>query len=100
MAGSFFELENRVGAPIQLGEYRLLPISRALILRLPGMSGGIIWNRPVSVVVQSEGGIEQVLPVRDVTRQVQLALFVGAMFSVLALWSVRRKLDTRRSKQM
>jgi hypothetical protein len=64
------------------------------------MSGGIIWNRPVSVVVQSEGGVEQLLPVRDITRQVQLALFGGALFSVLTLWSVRRRLDTRRSKRM
>jgi hypothetical protein len=99
MAGPFFELENRVGMPVQAGAYRLLPISRALILKFPGTRGGIIWNRPVSVVAQTLDGQEQVLPVRDVTRQVQLALFGGALLGTLVMWVFRKQLDQRRRSE-
>jgi hypothetical protein len=96
MAGTFFEYENRVGQPVIVGNYRLIPISRALVLKFPGMRGGIIWNRPVSVVAQTGSGQEQVLPVKDITRQVQLALYGGSLLGALLLWLVSRKLDKRR----
>jgi hypothetical protein len=99
MPGSFFELENRVGTPVRAGDYRLIPISRALILKFPGRRGGIIWNRPVSVVAQTEDGQEQLLPVKDVTRQVQLALLGGALLSTSLLWLVRRQVQDRRRSE-
>lgn len=96
MRGSFLELENRVGEPIQAGAYRIIPISRALIFKFPGSRGGIIWNRPVSVVAQSADGREQVLPIRDFTRRAMLALYGGALLSTLLTWFVRKQLDRRR----
>ena len=98
MPGSFFELENRVGAPVIAGETRIIPISRALVLKFPGLKGGIIWNRPVSIVAQTADGQEQVLPVRDVTRQVQLALYGGALLGTLLMWLASRQLDKRRKR--
>jgi hypothetical protein len=95
MAGSFLELENRAGSPILAGGTRLIPISRALILKFPGMRGGVIWSRPVSVVARFADGQEQVIPIRDVTRRAQLALYGGALIGVLLTWLVRRQVDKR-----
>ena len=33
----------------------MVPIARALIIRLPGSTGGLVWNRPVAVLVQEHG---------------------------------------------
>jgi hypothetical protein len=99
MPGSFFELENRVGEPVLAGDYRIIPISRALILKFPGRRGGIIWNRPVSVVAQTADGQEQVLPVRDITRQILLALYGSSLLSALLMWLVRKQLDKRRRSE-
>jgi hypothetical protein len=64
-------------------------------IRFPGGMGGIVWNRPHSVVVQSPEG-EDVLPVRDVTRQVQLALLGSGLTGVLLVGLILKMLDRRR----
>jgi len=87
---SFIQIENRAGPPIQSGDTRLVPISRALILHLPGSSGGLVWNRPTAVSVQMENGPEHVLPVQDVTRQTQIAILAAAMFGGLFMWLLTR----------
>ena len=66
-------------------------------IRFPGGTGGIIWNRPHSVVVQKMEG-EEVLPVQDVTRQVQLALLGGGLTGTLLVDLILKMLDHRRQK--
>ena len=89
-SGSLFEIENRAGRPIVMEEMRIIPIARSLRVNIPGLPGGLVWNRPASVVVQTEAGQETILPVRDVTRQVQLALFAGTLVGMLSLWLATR----------
>ncbi|HEV8632824.1 MAG TPA: hypothetical protein VG370_01085 [Chloroflexota bacterium] len=76
------------GEPVTLGQVRLVPQSRALVVRLP--FGGFVWNRPVAVRVE-RGGETTRVPIHDVTRVVQLGLF-GLSFVVLvaALVAARR----------
>ena len=87
---SFIQIENRAGTPIQFGDTRLVPITRALILHLPGSSGGLIWNHPTAVTVQMENGPEHVLPIQDVTRQTQIAILAIVMFGSLFMWLLTR----------
>jgi hypothetical protein len=70
----FFTIETSPGETIQAGANKITPLSQAVKLILPRSMGGLIWNRPVSVLVQAADGSEQVLPVVDVTRIAQLAL--------------------------
>jgi hypothetical protein len=56
------------GPPYQAGELTITPISRALVIQLPGWLGGLTWNRPAGVRVSAPGQPDQTLPVRDVTR--------------------------------
>ena len=83
--------ETRTGQSISTHGFKLTPFSRSLTLRIPGMNGGLIWNRPASVLVQAEDGQEFVLPVIDFTRQVQWTLYGLALGACLLFWLLFRK---------
>jgi hypothetical protein len=65
------EWQTASGNPVTVGDVTLTPQSQALTVRWP--SGGLVWNRPVAVLVEREGGTERI-PIVDVTRVVQLGL--------------------------
>jgi hypothetical protein len=77
--------ETRAGEPIQAAGRRIIPFSKALIVRFPGLPGGLIWNRPVSVSVQGEAGQEQVIPVVDVTRLALWGMLGGSLLAMAIL---------------
>jgi hypothetical protein len=60
-------------------------------LQIPGWLGGFIWNRPVAVVVQTGDDEEQIIPVIDVTRAAQLAIFGSGLFIVLMAYLINRR---------
>lgn len=82
-SGQLFEFETSLGEPVPYDGGRLIPFSRSLIIRSPWLPGILIWNRPAAVLVKKDDGQEQVIPVIDVTRRWQVALFAGALISVL-----------------
>lgn len=87
----FLTIETLPGGTIQSGPNKITPFSQVVKLMLPGSRGGLIWNRPVSVLVQGTDGSENVLPVVDVTRIAQLALLgVGLAFGIL-FWLINRR---------
>jgi hypothetical protein len=78
----FFVTEE--SKPILVGGQKISFISRALRLAVPqGGFGGVIWNRPVAVRVQTEGGAEHILPVVDETRRRKIAIFIAGLVLVL-----------------
>lgn len=78
---SFIQLETHWGKPIHIDDRRIIVQSRALQIRVPVLNSAFVWNRPVSVLVQYADGRDQILPVRDVTRMVQVLLFINAIVS-------------------
>lgn len=76
---SLVQLETHWGKPIQSNGRKIIVQSQAFQINFP--FGGLVWNRPVSVLVLSDDAPDQVLPVRDVTRLVQVLLFVNAVVS-------------------
>lgn len=70
------QIEMQSSAPIVLSDRQIILQARIVRVRLP--FGGIVWNVPASVSVQMADGHRQSLPVRDVTRLVQvLVLTLG-----------------------
>ena len=86
----FVEVETRAGDPISVGDSKIIPLAKVAQLKIPGWFGGVIWNRPVAVVVQTDDDEEQVVPVRDITRVAQLAIFGSGLFIVLMAWLITR----------
>ena len=87
----FVEVETRAGEPITVGDSKVVPLAKVAQLKIPGWFGGVIWNRPVAVVVQTEGDEEQVVPVIDVTRVAQLAIVGSGLFIILMTWLQARR---------
>ncbi len=83
-------LETRSGAPVRAGGATITPQSQALVVSLP--FGGLVWNRPVAVLVERDGQTERI-PVLDMTRIALLALggLAVAAAAVLALSASRRR---------
>lgn len=70
-----------------------MPISRSV--RLEWRRGGLIWNRPLGVLVRA-GGRETRVPIRDRTRRTQLALLGAGLVGSLVLRLVGRRRGGRR----
>jgi hypothetical protein len=83
-------IENRAGTPVQAGERRITPFVQVVSLQIPGLKGGLIWNRPHAVLVQEPDGTETVLPVPDITRLLQIFLLAAGLFAGLLFWMRRR----------
>lgn len=81
---SLVTVETRAGQPVEFGGNTLVPFVKVWQLKLPGVHGGLIWNRPASVLVQDSDQQETVIPIQDVTRQALWLLF-GVSFTSLIL---------------
>ncbi len=88
---SFIHDELREADTHQAGQWRITPIARSLRIDFPRRSGGIIWNRPAGVFVRGQGeGEARWLPIVDVTRRAQVAIWVGAAAVLLVAWLFSR----------
>lgn len=94
---SRLQFETRPGKPVTIGKTRIVPYAQSLRIKLPPNNGGIIWNRPVSILAISPDGIETVIPVPDITRRIQIAIIGSGLLTMLLvlLMSSRQK---KRSK--
>lgn len=97
----FISIENHLGQPVRAHGVRLFPFAQTLTLRFPNLNLGFVWNRPTSVLVMGADGHEQVLPIRDPTRQIIWMLFGGlTVLTGLMIWStfVQRGINERRER--
>jgi hypothetical protein len=80
--------EVQAGEPIEVGEFRLIPMEKATRFKLSGAPGGVIWNRPASVVAYYPDGESVVLPIKDHTRIIQIALLGGGIAMAVLMWLI------------
>lgn len=80
------QIENKAGTPVLAGRTRIIPFAQSVRLDFPGFPGGMVWNRPLSILAVSANGDEQVIRVVDATRRVQIALLAAGLFGGLLLW--------------
>lgn len=80
------------GDEVTVGDVTVTPQSRALTIRWP--HGGLVWNRPVGILVERGEQTERI-PIVDVTRIIQLGLFgLSLVFSmIIFVLSIRRRRD-------
>ena len=78
-----FQYQTLLGDPITIGDLTITSQSQALTIRWPG--GGWVWNRPVAILVERDGGTERI-PIVDVTRVAQWAMLgVSVLCSILVM---------------
>ena len=91
MSASLFRVETRTSQTIQMKDTQLRVRSQVIQFRLRMANGGLIWNRPVAVVLRTSDGHEQMLPVPDLTRIAVLMLAGLCFASMFLLILFRRK---------
>jgi hypothetical protein len=91
MPTSLLRIETLTGQPVKIKDIQVRVRSQVLQLRLPFIHGGLIWNRPIAVLVRMADGQDQILPVPDVTRTAVLKLLVFSLAGTFLLWLFRRK---------
>ena len=74
----FIRLETTSAEPIVVGDTKITPQAQAFSVRFP--FGGFVWNRPTAVLVERDDLTERI-PIVDVTRVTQIALF-GFVLSI------------------
>jgi hypothetical protein len=88
--------DTRSGQPYRAGAVTLTPFVRSLEVRFPWLRGGFEWSRPVSVLAQSQDGREEVIPIHDLTRLIQISILISGLVSGISILRAARK---RKSKQ-
>jgi hypothetical protein len=85
-----FQWQTASGDKVTVGDVTVTPQSRALTVRWP--RGGLVWNRPVAVLVERGEETERI-PIVDVTRMAQLGLLgLSLVFSMIIMGlSIRRR---------
>ncbi len=73
------------GEARRVGDATLIPINQALKVQIPGLPVGAVWNRPKAVIIRSDDGTEQTLPVRDVTRIAMWGMLAGGIIGALVM---------------
>ncbi len=69
------------GEEVIVGDVTVTPQSKALVIHAP--FGGLVWNRPVAILVERGERTERI-PIVDVTRIVQLGLLaLSVVFTVV-----------------
>ena len=96
MRQHFVSIETHAGPPVQAGNYAIRLKAWSLRLTVPG-AGSLAWTRPVSVQVQSPGGNTRIIPIRDVTRWAELALWAAP--ALLALTAAALSIAARRARK-
>jgi len=92
MLNPYVQIKTRASDPITVAGNKIVLVSRALVIQLPGLHGGLVWNLPVAAGVTTSDGQERILPVRDITRLVQLGIVaIGLVAGSLILMAYRRK---------
>ena len=90
MQTSILRIETRTGPPIKIPDGQLYVRSRLVQLRFPPANWGLIWNRPVAIVVRPSTGQEKVIPVLDMTRIAVLTLAGICFTGIFAFMFLKR----------
>jgi len=88
MSISLIRIETHTSQPIRVKDTELRVRSQVVQLRFPVAIGGLIWNRPVAVLVRRRDGQEQMVPILDLTRIIVFTLAglcFGRMFLLILL---------------
>jgi hypothetical protein len=93
MLTPLLRIETLTGQPIKVKGTQLRVRSQVVQLRLPVINGGLIWNRPVAVLVQAVDSQDRLLPLPDLTRTAVLALTVLSLAMAFLLMLFRRKIN-------
>jgi hypothetical protein len=91
MARRILVQQTSAGEPVKAGDVKIYPVARSYRVNFPAAHGGIVWNRPLSVIVEDSQGNRQIIPIQDRTRQLQIGILAAGFIATMLTWFVFRK---------
>ena len=91
MKSSLLHIETLTSPLITIQDTQYHLRSQLVQLRLPAVNGGLIWNRPLAVVLRTSDDQEKVVRIPDVTRTAMFALAGLCFTGMFVLMFLRRK---------
>jgi hypothetical protein len=91
MAERFLVQQTSSGEPIIVGDLNVFPVARSYRINFPKDRGGVLWNRPLAVIVEDQHGSRQIIPVPDKTRRLQMAILAAGLFGSFFAWMILRR---------
>lgn len=99
MVKSILVQQTSAGEPVSVGGVNVFPVSRSYRIDFPAGRGGLLWNRPLAIIVENEQGEREVIPVQDRTRLMQVGiLFAGILGSAL-VWLILGRSSSNNKKR-
>jgi hypothetical protein len=86
--GNLVKWRTIIGDPVNINGRKITPKSKELFLKVPG--GFLLWKRPVSVHIEEGPNLEQI-PIRDLTRILQISLYSISIFIGIVFWVYRKE---------
>lgn len=90
--GRLLSIETVAVDPVTANGVTVTPLARALTIRT--RFGGLVWNRPVALVVERGGRVTR-MRIVDVTRAAQVGLLVSSIAAAAALTTLARRKEYR-----
>jgi hypothetical protein len=91
MANRVLVKQTSAGEPVSVGDVNVYPLSRSYRLDFPADRGGILWNRPLAVIVEDQQGDRRVIPIQDRTRMMQIGILSAGLLGSILLWLILRR---------
>lgn len=91
MAERILVQQTSSGDPVPVGDINVYPVARSYRMTFPGVHGGMVWNKPLGVIVEDKLGNRQTIPVPDVTRRLQVAILAAGFLGSLLAWMMIRR---------
>jgi hypothetical protein len=91
MQTSVLRIETLTSPPITIQGAHVYVRSQLVQVSFPTVNGGLIWNRPLAIVVRGSNGQEKIVPIVDVTRTIMFTLAGLCFTGLLVRMFLRRK---------
>jgi hypothetical protein len=85
MSTSLLSIKTHTSHPIRINNAEVRVRTQVIQLRLPVVQGGLIWNRPLVVVLRTSDNQEQILSIPDLTR-IAMLILAGLSFASMFFW--------------
>jgi hypothetical protein len=91
MAERILIQQTSSGDPISVGDLNVYPVARSYRMIFPGGQGGMVWSKPLGVIVEDQHGSRQTIPLPDVTRRLQVAILLAGFLGSLLAWMIVKR---------
>jgi hypothetical protein len=91
MAARLLSIETQAGNSYSTTGLQITPFYQLIRVRFPFLPAGLVWKRPVSVLVKDAAEREEVIKIPDLTRVMVWSLWGMWIVLPMFMWFLRKR---------